>query len=182
MPEASLQALVHTCLNDVAAARSLSPHQWQVCHHIAQCRTAALGGFATTAAPGWVFGLLRRKLAGRISRQRPTLQSERSNKCILTHFQQPNPTRAGAATTTEHFNQKWISNTQKNAPSMRPGRFTTEEVGRRSSAEREEKSPSISVRHIACQVFAPGTTTARATGNFGFFVLHQTSACTSANR
>ena len=46
MPEASLQALVHTCLNDVAAARSLSPHQWQVCHHIAQCRTAALGGFA----------------------------------------------------------------------------------------------------------------------------------------
>ena len=46
MPEASLQALVHACLNDVAAAHPLSPHQWQVCHHIAQCRTAALGGFA----------------------------------------------------------------------------------------------------------------------------------------
>ena len=46
MPEASLQALVQTCLNDRAAAPPLSPHQWQVCHHIAQCRTAALGGFA----------------------------------------------------------------------------------------------------------------------------------------
>ncbi|MGB5833982.1 MAG: transposase zinc-binding domain-containing protein, partial [Thiohalocapsa sp.] len=46
MPEASLQALVQACLNDRAAAQPLSPHQWQVCHHIAQCRTAALGGFA----------------------------------------------------------------------------------------------------------------------------------------
>lgn len=45
-PEASLQALLHACLNDVAAAHPLSPHQWQVRHHIAQCRTATLGGFA----------------------------------------------------------------------------------------------------------------------------------------
>ena len=36
---------MHTCLND-RATQPLSPHQWQVCYHIAQCRTAAPGGFA----------------------------------------------------------------------------------------------------------------------------------------
>jgi hypothetical protein len=43
---ASLQAVIRACLQDVAATRTLSPRQWQVCHHILDCRTAVLGGFA----------------------------------------------------------------------------------------------------------------------------------------
>ena len=46
MAEASLQAVIRACLADLAADRSLSPRQWQVCHPITDCRTAALGGFA----------------------------------------------------------------------------------------------------------------------------------------
>lgn len=44
MAEASLQAIIHACLGQLAEAR-LSPRQWQVCHHLLDCRTAALGGF-----------------------------------------------------------------------------------------------------------------------------------------
>ena len=46
MAEASLQAVIRACLADRAAEHPLSPHQWQVCHPITDCRTAALGGFA----------------------------------------------------------------------------------------------------------------------------------------
>jgi hypothetical protein len=46
MAEASLQAIIHACLADYAADHPLSPRQWQVCHHLRDCRTAALGGFA----------------------------------------------------------------------------------------------------------------------------------------
>jgi hypothetical protein len=44
MAKPSLQAVVHACLADLAAAQPLSPRQWQVCHHIGTCRTEALGG------------------------------------------------------------------------------------------------------------------------------------------
>ena len=44
MNRPSLQAVIHACLGNLAAAQPLSPRQWQVCHHIATCRTAALGG------------------------------------------------------------------------------------------------------------------------------------------
>lgn len=41
----SLQAVVRRGLGDLDAA-GLNPRQWQVCRHILDCRTAALGGFA----------------------------------------------------------------------------------------------------------------------------------------
>ncbi|WPL16838.1 Putative transposase [Thiorhodovibrio winogradskyi] len=43
---ASLQVLVNACLDGLVATQTLSPRQWQVCHHIRDCRTAVLGGFA----------------------------------------------------------------------------------------------------------------------------------------
>ncbi len=46
MAERSLQAVIHACLEDLAAERRLSARQWQVCRHILDCRTPALGGFA----------------------------------------------------------------------------------------------------------------------------------------
>ena len=46
MANTSLQAVMAACLDGYAADHPLSPHQWQVCHHILDCRTAALGGFA----------------------------------------------------------------------------------------------------------------------------------------
>jgi hypothetical protein len=46
MANASLQAVMAACLWGYAEHHPLSPHQWQVCHHILDCRTAALGGFA----------------------------------------------------------------------------------------------------------------------------------------
>jgi len=42
---ASLQAVIQRCLDDYADRHRLSPRQWQVCAHIGDCRTAALGGF-----------------------------------------------------------------------------------------------------------------------------------------
>ena len=42
----SLQAVIHACLAGYAEHHPLSPREWQVCHHILDCRTAALGGFA----------------------------------------------------------------------------------------------------------------------------------------
>jgi len=42
---ASLQAVIHRCLDRYADGHRLSPRQWQVCAHIGDCRTAALGGF-----------------------------------------------------------------------------------------------------------------------------------------
>jgi hypothetical protein len=42
----SLQAVIHACLADADGQRRLSPRQWQVCRHILDCRTPALGGFA----------------------------------------------------------------------------------------------------------------------------------------
>lgn len=45
MASASLQAVIHDCLAGYAQTHHLSPRQWQVCHHIAACHTAALGGF-----------------------------------------------------------------------------------------------------------------------------------------
>ena len=44
MSRPSLQAVIHACLADPADA-GLNPRQRQVCHHILDCRTAALGGF-----------------------------------------------------------------------------------------------------------------------------------------
>jgi hypothetical protein len=45
MANASLQAVIHACLGDPGEA-GLNPRQRQVCYHILDCRTAALGGFA----------------------------------------------------------------------------------------------------------------------------------------
>jgi hypothetical protein len=45
MVKPSLQAVIHACFAGLAEA-GLKPRQWQVCHHILDCRTAALGGFA----------------------------------------------------------------------------------------------------------------------------------------
>jgi hypothetical protein len=41
----SLQAVMATCLPGYAHTHRLSPRQWQVCHHVLDCRTEALGGF-----------------------------------------------------------------------------------------------------------------------------------------
>jgi len=41
---ASLQTVMHRCLDRYRGSHRLSPRQWQVCHHILDCRTAALGG------------------------------------------------------------------------------------------------------------------------------------------
>jgi hypothetical protein len=46
MANASLQAVIQACLAGYAESHPLSPRQWQVCHHLLDCRTAALGGFA----------------------------------------------------------------------------------------------------------------------------------------
>jgi hypothetical protein len=43
---ASLQAAIAACLDDYAQDRRLSPRQWQVCRHILDCRTEAMGGLA----------------------------------------------------------------------------------------------------------------------------------------
>ncbi|WP_296899996.1 IS91 family transposase [Thiohalocapsa sp.] len=40
----SLQAVIRRHLNGYAATQPLSPRQWQVCSHIHDCRTAAMGG------------------------------------------------------------------------------------------------------------------------------------------
>ena len=45
-PRPSLQAVIRTCLADYAEHHPLSPRDWQVCYHVLDCRTAALGGFA----------------------------------------------------------------------------------------------------------------------------------------
>jgi hypothetical protein len=45
MTKPSLQAVIHACLGSLAEG-GLNPRQWQVCHHLLDCRTAALGGFA----------------------------------------------------------------------------------------------------------------------------------------
>jgi len=42
---ASLQALMRRCLDGYRETHRLSPHQWQVCRPILDCRTEALGGF-----------------------------------------------------------------------------------------------------------------------------------------
>ena len=44
MSRPSLQAVIHACLGEPAEA-GLNPRQRQVCHHLLDCRTAALGGF-----------------------------------------------------------------------------------------------------------------------------------------
>jgi hypothetical protein len=44
MLEPSLQAVMCACLDGHADTHRLSPRQWQVCRHILDCRTAALGG------------------------------------------------------------------------------------------------------------------------------------------
>jgi len=44
MLEPSLQAVMAACLDGHADTHRLSPRQWQVCRHILDCRTAALGG------------------------------------------------------------------------------------------------------------------------------------------
>jgi hypothetical protein len=46
MANTSLQAVIAACLSGYAEHHPLGPHEWQVCHHILDCRTAALGGFA----------------------------------------------------------------------------------------------------------------------------------------
>ena len=43
----SLQAVVAACLDDYAEAHRLSPRQWQVCCHVLDCRTEAMGGLAS---------------------------------------------------------------------------------------------------------------------------------------
>lgn len=46
MANSSLQAVMAACLCGYAEHHPMSPREWQVCHHILDCRTAALGGFA----------------------------------------------------------------------------------------------------------------------------------------
>jgi hypothetical protein len=43
---ASLQAAIATCVDDYARDHRLSPRQWQVCRHVLDCRTEAMGGLA----------------------------------------------------------------------------------------------------------------------------------------
>ena len=44
MANASLQQVMREVLARYSDAHRLTPHQWQVCHHILTCRTEALGG------------------------------------------------------------------------------------------------------------------------------------------
>ncbi len=46
MANVCLQAVIHACLAGYAEDHAMRPRQWQVCHHLLDCRTAALGGFA----------------------------------------------------------------------------------------------------------------------------------------
>ncbi len=48
---ASLQAVMGACLENYAEAHHLSPRQWQVCHHVLDCLTEALGGFLLKCDP-----------------------------------------------------------------------------------------------------------------------------------
>jgi len=41
---ASLQQVMAQGLDEYSHRHHLTPHQWQVCHHVLQCRTEALGG------------------------------------------------------------------------------------------------------------------------------------------
>ena len=43
---ASLRQVIAACLDDYAGTHRLSPRQWQVCSHVRDCRTAALGGLS----------------------------------------------------------------------------------------------------------------------------------------
>ena len=43
---ASLRAAIAVCLDGYGENHRLSPRQWQVCRHVLDCRTEALGGFA----------------------------------------------------------------------------------------------------------------------------------------
>jgi hypothetical protein len=43
---ASLRAAIAVCLDGYAENHRVSPRQWQVCRHVLDCRTEALGGFA----------------------------------------------------------------------------------------------------------------------------------------
>lgn len=45
MADASLQAVLRDCLAQYGEDHRLSPRQWQVCRHLLDCRTKALGGF-----------------------------------------------------------------------------------------------------------------------------------------
>ena len=87
MPEASLQALVQACLNDVTAAHPLSAHQWQGCHHIAQCRTAALGGFAldcdACGERSFLYHACRDRHCPRCQRQASEAWCERQRAALL---------------------------------------------------------------------------------------------------
>jgi len=42
----SLQAVMRQCLDRYSSTHRLNPRQWQVCHHVMDCRTPALGGLA----------------------------------------------------------------------------------------------------------------------------------------
>jgi hypothetical protein len=44
MAEATLQAVIRDGLDGYCGSHRLSPRQWQVCHHLLDCRTEALGG------------------------------------------------------------------------------------------------------------------------------------------
>jgi hypothetical protein len=43
---ASLRQVIAACLDDYAEEHRLSPRQWQVCCHVLDCRTEAMGGLA----------------------------------------------------------------------------------------------------------------------------------------
>ena len=43
---ASLRAVISACLDGYAQAHTLNSRQWQVCHHVLDCRTEAMGGLA----------------------------------------------------------------------------------------------------------------------------------------
>jgi hypothetical protein len=42
----SLRTVVRACLDGYTHAHTLNPRQWQVCRHILDCRTEAMGGLA----------------------------------------------------------------------------------------------------------------------------------------
>ncbi|MCP3879038.1 MAG: IS91 family transposase, partial [Sulfitobacter sp.] len=41
---ASLRGVISACLDGYAQAHTLNPRQWQVCRHVLDCRTEAMGG------------------------------------------------------------------------------------------------------------------------------------------
>jgi hypothetical protein len=84
MGSPSLQAVIRAQLGDLDA---LNPRQWQVCRHILDCRTAALGGFALACdqcqESAFLYHACRDRHCPRCQRRASQDWCERSRSAVL---------------------------------------------------------------------------------------------------